>query len=158
VPLSAGSLYSFDPYSVRSATCGGLLPYFDLRQGTYDKEEARAAIAEVRELRPYFAGDLYPLMPVTTSPTDWCAYQLDRPGEGDGVALVFRRHESPYPAIDLQLRGVDEGARYEWSLAADYAQPQWQAGSGRDLRSLRVFIDQRPGSVILRYRRQNAAG
>jgi len=152
VPFSTNALYSFDPYSFRSAMTAGVACYLDLRDPHLNREQARAAIAELKELRRYYLGDLYPLTPVTTSPTDWCAYQFDRPDLSEGIALFFRRHESPYPALDVELRGIDPAARYRWSLTSGYDRPRWRSGSGAELARQRVVVGEAPGPVLLRYR------
>jgi alpha-galactosidase len=153
VPFSTNSLYRFDPYAVRSALCGAAQLYMDLRRPEIDRDQARAAVAEMKALRPYFLGDLYPLTEVTTSPRDWCAYQLDRPEQGDGIALYFRRHESPYLALEARLQALDAEATYEYSLAPDYASPPVQRATGRGLVRLPIRLDEAPGSLLLRYRR-----
>jgi alpha-galactosidase len=154
VPFHTGALWSFDPYSFRSAMTAGVPAYLDLRDPALDRDQARAAIAELKRLRPYFLGDLYPLLPITTSPTDWCAYQFDRPDLGAGIALFFRRHESPYAALAAQLRTIDPDTQYEWGMTGDYAEPQWQTTRGAELASLRVPIERRPGAVLLQYRQR----
>ena len=126
----------------------------DLRAPDLDRDQARAAVAEVKELRPYFQGDLYPLLEVTTSVRDWCAYQLDRPAQADGVALYFRRDESPYVALEAGLRAPDSGANYECSLSTDYTIPTPVRLTGAQLRTLRVTVGSAPGAMLLRYRRE----
>lgn len=49
-------------------------------------ELARQGIAELKQLRPPWEGDFYPLLPLTTSQSDWYAFQLDRPDLGEGRA------------------------------------------------------------------------
>jgi len=154
VPFSTGALWSFDPYSFRSAMAGGGVPaYLDLRDETLDRDQARAALAELKDLRPYFLGDLYPLLPLTTSSTDWCAYQFHRPDLGAGIALFFRRAESPYLSLRANLRAIDPAAQYEWAVLTDYGQPDWRPIRGEDLAAARIDIEETPGSVLLRYRR-----
>ncbi len=153
VPLSTNALYSFDPYSFRSAMTAGVQCYMDLRDPQLDRAQARAAIAELKELRKYYLGDLYPLTPVTTLPTDWCAYQFDRPDLRAGIALFFRRHASPYLGVEARLQALDPKAKYDWALTEDYSPPKWHAGTGAELAALQVHIAQAPGCVLVRYRR-----
>ena len=151
VPFSTNSLYRFDPYAVRSALCSAAQLYMDLRKPDIDRDQARTAVAEMKALRPYFLGDLYPLTEVTTSPRDWCAYQLDRPEQGDGIALYFRRHESPYLALEAGLQALDPDATYEVTLASDYSKPKPHRATGREPPHLPIHIEQAPGCVLLRY-------
>ena len=153
VPMHSCGVYDFSPYSVYSATSGGLNPYIDLRDPSIDRNLARSAVAAVKELRPYFLGDLYPLLPVTVSASDWCGYQLNRPDDGDGIALFFRRHESPYLAVAAGLHEIDAGARYAFAVIHEYSAPEWRECGGAELAAVTVGIDTAPGVALLRYRR-----
>lgn len=61
---------------------------------------------------------------------DWCAYQYDRPDLGEGFAVFLRRHESPFSTMAVALRGIDEEAIYEVSLAEDFDDPPRAAMPG----------------------------
>ena len=127
--------------------------YMDLRDPALDKELAKAAVRECKELRPYWLGDLYALTPVTVDAADWFAFQLDRPEEGDGIALYFRRHESPYLGLAASLRALDPEATYEISLATGYGKARWKRATGEALAAMPITVDEQPGSVLLRYRK-----
>ncbi|MCQ2386786.1 MAG: alpha-galactosidase [Clostridia bacterium] len=49
---------------------------------------------EEKRCRPYFSEDFYPLSGVGIDKTAWCAFAFDRPEQGDGLLMVFRREES----------------------------------------------------------------
>lgn len=87
-----------------------------------------------------------------TTPDHWCGYQSDRPDLGEGIALFFHRRESPYSALDANLRALDETARYEVARQIDYGRPKWQSAAGETLANTRIEIGNRPGSLLLRYR------
>ena len=124
-------------------------------QEAFPEQQTQAAIAEAKQLRPLFLGDYFPLLPLTTSQRDWYAYQLDRPDLGEGAVLAFRRPESPYPAVELALYGIDESAMYEVSLTQEtYDHALYVEMAGSELAALTVSIPERPGSVLLRYRRK----
>lgn len=152
-PFSTAGLYAFDPYTIRSAMCSGAQLYMDLRAPDLDRDQARAAVAEVKELRPYFQGDLYPLVELTTSPGDWCAYQLDRPEQGDGIALYFRREQSPYLALEARLRALQPEAAYEYTLSTDYTTPAPARATGAELSRLPITMHEAPSAMLLRYRK-----
>ena len=153
VPFSTSALYAFDPYTFRSTMSAGVPCYMDLRDPALDRDQARAAITELKSLRKYWLGDIHALTPITVSSADWCAYQLDRPDLGEGIALYFRRHESPYLGIAANLRGIDPVATYEVSLAPDYAEPDAQRMTGERLATLPIVIEDKPGCILLRYRK-----
>jgi alpha-galactosidase len=152
VPFSTSALWSFDPYSFRSTMCCGVPAYLDLRDESLNRDQARAAIAELKELRPYFLGDLYPLMAISTSSSDWCAYQFDRPDLGEGMALFFRRHESPYLSVEARLEALDPKATYQYTVSSDYKTPKPKRASGAELAVMPIEIGEAPGCALLRYR------
>jgi alpha-galactosidase len=153
-PLHAGPVWDMRPYSFRSAMSPGIVIYTDTESREFAAESARQGIAELKRLRPLFLGDLYPLLPLTTSQADWYAYQLDRPDLGQGCVFVFRRPESPDAAREIQLENIDLAARYAVSVTGetyDHAQPVVM--SGRELARRTVPIAARPGSALLQYRK-----
>ena len=94
IPFHTGPVWDMRPYCFRSAMSSGIVLYNDLGDPQFVGELARQAIAELKRLRPLFQGDLYPLLPLTTSQSDWYAFQLDRPSLQRGCVLVFRRAEA----------------------------------------------------------------
>jgi hypothetical protein len=177
VPLFGGGVWNFEPYAVRSQVIGGFtfgthigfehyrrqddpavfsFPAIAARGKTLLGEGfplalARAAIAEHNSLQPYVTGDFWPLLPLTASPHDWCAFQLHRHDLKAGFALFFRRHESAFPAMRASLRWIDPTASYEVTFSLSYAPSPQQTMTGRQLQELTVQIDQQPGSMLLRY-------
>ncbi len=179
VPLFAGGLWSFTPYAARSAMLGGFVfgPHIrpedfpgdaDSRALTHREvlakgqlvhwpkfptTQARAAIAEWKGLREFFLGDFHLLLPLTASYHDWCAYQLHRPDMDAGFALFFRRHRSPFEAMEVRLKGLQPRARYKVSLASSFKAPPARSISGEKLAHMVVRIPSRPASILLRYSR-----
>ena len=153
VPFHTGAVWTFSPYDFRSALGAGIVPYCDIRAADFPQAAAKAAIAELKSLRPYFLGDFYPLLPLTSAAHDWCAYQYDRPDLKAGFALFLRRHESPFPTMEAALRGIDPAGEYEVSLADDFGEPAPTRMPGEKLLHLPITIPEVPGSILLRYRR-----
>jgi hypothetical protein len=151
VPLHAGGVWAFDPYTFRSiATTGGnLCP--DARAADFPSDLAKAAIAEAKALRPLYLGDYYPLTDITLDEAHWIGWQLDRPELGRGFALFFRRPRSPYAALDAALRGLDPAATYEVTFAEDYGGGTARKMPGKELAKLRVDIPSAPGSLLVTY-------
>lgn len=153
-PLHTGPVWDMCPYNVRSAMTAGAVIYSEVDDERFPAELARQAIDEIKELRPFFAGDIYPLAELTTDQSHWYAYQLDRPDRGDGIVLVFRRPESPDRVQAFTLRNIDPDAVYRISVTGEtYETGEWQEVSGHELRDLSVSIDAVPGSTLVRYRR-----
>lgn len=153
VPLHSASVWTFTPYDFRSAMSTGVVLYCDIRVEDFPAEDARRAIAELQRLRPYFLGDFYPILPLTLSPEDWCAYQYDRPDRGEGCAVFLRRHESPSSTVNVRLEGIDAQAEYEFGTTNTFEEPARERIRGSELAELEITIPDQPGSVLLEYRR-----
>ena len=67
---------------------------------------------EYLRVRPYMSCDFYPLSEIVAGLDAWCASQYNRPEEGDGIVLVFKREMSPYKCAVYSLRGLDASAEY----------------------------------------------
>ncbi len=154
-PLHTGPVWDMRPYNFRSAMSPGIVIYTDTESKEFSAESARQGIAELKMLRPLFLGDLYPLLPLTTSQAEWYAYQLDRPDLGQGCVLVFRRPESPDAVRELCLENIAPDARYSVSITGEtYKHAEPKIMSGRELARRKVQIDTRPGSVLVQYKKQ----
>ncbi|MBI2299371.1 MAG: alpha-galactosidase [Armatimonadetes bacterium] len=153
LPLSAAGVWSFEPYEWRSICTTGTNLVMKLDAAAFDAERGKLAIAEAKSLRPYYLGDFYPQILPTLSDREWGGWQFDRPDLGAGFALLFRRPNSPYVAVDLALQGLDPDARYEVTLAEDYTPGAPREMSGAELAKLRVVLERAPGAVLVRYRR-----
>jgi alpha-galactosidase len=154
VPLHTAAVWTFTPYAFRSAMSTGIVPYCNIREETFPLEQAKKAIAELKSLRPFFLGDFYPLfMELTTDPNAWCAYQFDRPDLGEGFAVYLRRHESQFVTMEAYLKGLDPVAVYEVGVTSTFDVPPRQRMSGADLLHFKITIEEKPGSMLLRYKK-----
>ncbi|MFH1568437.1 MAG: alpha-galactosidase, partial [Gemmatimonadota bacterium] len=153
VPFSTVGQMGASPYLFRSGFNAGIAFAQDVRPADFPRDLLRQAIAEAQRLRPYWLGDFYPLIPPTGDPRDWCVLQYHRPEAQDGIVLAFRRHQSPITGYECPLREIDPQAEYQVTLCHSYdpAPPAVLRGSALALLDLR--IDQRPGSVLVEYRR-----
>jgi alpha-galactosidase len=151
VPLQSGAVWSAEPYRWRSAMATGASLYGDIQGEGWPVAATKAALAEARRLRPFMLADYYCLSPVTTEPHDWSAHQFHDPGAGAGYALFFRRHESPFPIFEAQLRGLEAEATYEVVMHAETGETSREAMSGEKLARLVVTIPVRPGSLLVEY-------
>ncbi|MBI2298618.1 MAG: alpha-galactosidase [Armatimonadetes bacterium] len=154
VPYSVSGQMGVTPYQFRSGFNAGIAFCEDCRPAGYPKAMLKQAIAEGKRLRKYFAGDLYVLSEVTTSPRDWCVLQYHRPAEGDGMVMAYRRQASPYGSYCCELRGIDAAATYEVTTSPAYVPGKPVSMKGADLARLTVAIAERPGAVVVEYRRR----
>ena len=153
-PLHTGPVWDMRPYSFRSAMSPGIVIYTDTESPDFSTELARQGIAELKMLRPLFLGDLYPLLPLTTSQADWCAYQFDRCDLGQGCVLMFRRPQSPHAAREICLENIVPEAQYSVSITGEtYHHVEPIIMRGHELARRRIQIDTQPGSALLQYRK-----
>jgi alpha-galactosidase len=132
----------------------GIVIYTDTESSDFSTELARQGIAELKMLRPLFLGDLYALLPLTTSHADWCAYQFDRRDLGQGCVLVFRRPQSPHAAREICLENIVPEAQYSVSITGEtYHHVEPIIMRGHELTRRKIQIDTRPGSALLQYRK-----
>jgi len=154
VPLHAGPTWEMEPYSFRSNFCGGGVFCVDLVDKNFPVETAKQAIAELRMLRPLVLGDFYPLLQPLDSDEVWYACQWDRPDLGKGCAMVFRRPLSGYKNCEISLRNIDPDAQYEVSITGEtYEYGSWQRLSGKSLQTMEITIPEKPGSVLIHYKK-----
>ncbi len=154
VPLHTAGVYEWTPYDFRSVMSAGIVLYAIEKKEPFLLDNARRAVSELKRLRPYFLGDFYPLLPLTIASHDWCAYQYDRPDMAAGCAFFFRRHESPFPAMDAQLRAIDQAADYRVTTAGTFDWPPHVRMTGRELRHRTITIAEQPGSLLLVYEKE----
>jgi alpha-galactosidase len=148
LPIHGTGPSSADNYNFRSGLLGAMTTVLCCRPVA----DIQKTIRDYKELRPYFYGDYYPLTPVGKYTGDdvWLAYQMDRPEQGDGIVLAFRRSQSPEESIRIRLSGVKDGQTYE---LYDEDNDVREKKTGRELKAgFDVRIPQTPGSLLIRYR------
>jgi alpha-galactosidase len=153
VPFSTTGQKGSSPYLFRSAMNAGISFCEDCRPADYPREQLKQAIAEAKRLRPYFFGNFYALGAVTVRPQDWCVLQYHRPREQDGLLLAFRRDASLDAVHTVQLREIDPAADYEVTQSQGYERSAPKRMKGAELGSLKLQIEQQPGSLVIEYRK-----
>ncbi len=100
-----------DLYRLRSCYAPALsIGHWNYRFTSFEGDEnrlpvLRKACAEYRRVQPYLSRDYYPLTECGAEGDSWAVWQFDRPENGDGVVLAFRRKHSPFPTAELVLQG-----------------------------------------------------
>jgi alpha-galactosidase len=155
VPLSTGCCDRRGDYAFRSALGPGMVLSENIYEAVPEDQSPqdwlRARMSEARALRPYFYGDLYPLLSFSLATDAWAATQWNRPDLGEGCVLAFRRQDSPLAAMEASLQGLDPAARYE---VRDLDEPEAVVLTGEELAAgLKVEIADRPGAKVVVYRR-----
>ena len=114
----------------------------------------KQAIAEYREVQPYFYGDFYPLLPYSLSEESWTAWQWDRPDARDGLVMAFRRPGSSLAAMELHLQNIDAKALYDVEFRTTYDKGQMKQMNGRELAHLQIQLDDAPSSMLVFYKQR----
>jgi alpha-galactosidase len=153
IPLSANLLHGMDPYNVRSTATLGVGIGLDLSSPFINLSELRKAIDEIKELRPFWLGDYYPLTDIGLDETKWSGWQFDRSDLHAGFVLLFRRPRCSESTFTVTLHGIDPTSRYIVSLSEGFEKGPETVVFGKQLLSLPVSSSSIPGSVLLRYRK-----
>ncbi len=110
---------------------------------------------EYHSLRHFFSCDFYPLEDGGWSYAHggWAAYRYDRPEQGDGIVMAFRRAGSSCTTSTYVLEGLDAGKVY---TVTDIDTKQTWEFSGKVLATegLPVTISNRYESKILLYKKK----
>jgi alpha-galactosidase len=149
VPCSGTGNNNPQKYHFRSSMGGAVTMGWELNS-SFNVNQAQEAIAEFKTLRPYFTADYYPLTAYSTSDEAWAAFQWDRPEQGDGIVLAFRRPRALTSTITPGLHNLRADADYQVEYV-DYGITLTKGG--RELaENLSIKIPDAPGSLLVRYR------
>lgn len=141
-------------YTFRSSMSTAMVSTWDLNNPAYSQTLLQTITTDFKRLRPYYYGDYYPLTPNKniTSDTIWLAYQQNRPDQGDGIVMAFRRPDCPVESITVKLRGLDPGATYTLFFEDG---GEKIAKSGSELMNGLLLVNkEKPGSILISYSKQ----
>jgi alpha-galactosidase len=145
-----------ETYRWRSSLSSALVFGWDINQPFFPLEQAKKSIAEFKRLRPYFYADYYPLTEYSTSDNAWMAYQFNRPEDGDGIILSFRRNQSPAATCHVRIHGLKAAARYELYFE-DYGIKITETGKRLAENGIELKIPEAPGSLLISYKLMTAS-
>ncbi len=152
IPLFTACGWSPDATELRSSATAGAICQFDYLNKDFPWEQAKAALAEIKENQKYWYGDFYPLTPATLAADQWTGYQLHRADLNAGIVLAFRRAASPKPAISVKLGGIDPAKSYVVDFIDDARQTVRKVVPGRELAAETALqIPKAGSSLLLRY-------
>jgi alpha-galactosidase len=153
VPLHATLLHAASPYDFRSTATTGVAIGLNLQSKFISSDEVRKGIAEIKEQRPYWLGDFYPLTDINSDETAWSGWQLHRADLNGGFVTMFRRSRSDEPEKQVTLHSIDPKARYEVTMAETFDPGPKQILTGSQLEHLRVALKSPQSSVLIRYKK-----
>ncbi len=154
LPIHGTAIYKTDSYTFRSGLSATAVMNWEVTGKESESIPAiQKRIKDYKELRPYFYGDYYPLTESrnNTEENNWLAYQLNRPKNGDGIVIAFRRKDCSKETIQVKLGGLDKNSEYEIFLE-DYGLKMNKTGS-EIMAGIDLTIPQKPSSLFVRYHR-----
>ena len=115
LPLHGTGTYNMDNYGIRSSMSSATVCNWEFTSQRVTIPGMQSAMQQIKELRPYYLEDYYPLTGLQdhTPDTVWLAYQLNRPSDDTGVVMAFRRKDNQLPEIEVKLRGLQPDAIYQ---------------------------------------------
>jgi alpha-galactosidase len=151
LPVHATIGWTVGAYECRSSAISGFCAEWDILDDKFPLAKAKSCISEMRENSKYWTGDFYPLTSWTMSPSRWMAWQLHRPDLDEGMILAFRHEESPYSALQVNLRGLKPDQTYVVHFIDEEHRSITKTMSGRQLAALELQIPARHHSLLVRY-------
>ena len=158
IPYSGTGMGSIigDQYRTRSCYSNALVSFawgydgWDFREDQ-DFDEIRAQLEEYKQVRPYFSCDYYPIFGFPVENTSWTGWQFDRPEQGDGILLAFRRPASENDHAVVYPGGLREEAVYVFTDADTKEETRF---TGRQLKEngFPIQIDTKRSSKLFFYR------
>jgi alpha-galactosidase len=152
LPLHGDGNFVLTPYDFRSDMSSAMVISWDINTREHMVTELQKYIQEFKHLRPFYYGDYYPLTETENLYLDnkWLAYQLNRPGQRDGIIMAFRRKNCPEDSIRIELRGLDKMADYELS---DEDSGKKVIKKGEELNNgFTLFLSEKQRSMVVNYK------
>lgn len=153
LPLhGTGVFYNTTPYYLRSGLSSGIVVNWHMNNTT-SLPVMQKAVRDLRRLQPYYFGDYYPLTGAKSITEDniWLAYQMNRPEEGDGIIVAFRRKDCTGDKLLVKLKGLDKDASYE---LLDEDTNTKSTHTGRELSDgITLTQKEKPGSILIDYKK-----
>lgn len=138
-----------DTYAIRSSyssSWGGAFynAIFQSMDGD-DLEWAKRITDEYRSIRKYFSMDFYNHGSSCFDPTAWAIWQYHDKETQSGIVMAFRRSESPFDRVNIDLKGLFSDKLYSFTDLNDFSE---QDGTS----TLTVTLPQKRSSALFQYR------
>lgn len=107
---------------------------------------AKKITEEYRSIRKYFSMDFYNHGSKIFDDTAWTVWQYHDPDTDSGIIMAFRRENSPFDTVKIELRGLSEGERVFTSLN------DGEVSEGNS--TITVTLPEKRSSAIIEYRKK----
>ena len=137
-----------DLYNARSAYatswCSGFYNTIFRSADEEDFRWAKAVTEEYLQIRKYFSQDFYNHGSAVFDDTAWTVWQYHDPQSQSGIVMAFRRSNSPFAQLAVELKGLEAGKTYGYTNLNTGA-------TGEFSHSIPVELPQKRSSVIFQY-------
>ncbi|MCQ2142658.1 MAG: alpha-galactosidase [Bacteroidales bacterium] len=155
LPVHGTGAGNCDPFTYRSSFSYCVTHNWKVTNAGFDIREMQKRLAEFYAVRPYFLEDFYPLTDCGEQIVEnniWVAYQLNRPSDGSGYIVAFRREDCPEANKAVMLKGLAPDATYvlenqDNGETAEYSGAELAAG-------LTLALDTPKTSLLIKYNRK----
>ena len=137
-----------DTYAIRSSyssSWGGA--FYNAIFQSFDENDfawAKKITDEYRSIRKYFSMDFYNHGTSCFDPTAWAIWQYHDSEEQSGIVMAFRREESPFDSVKIDLKGLLTGKTYQAENLND--------GTAKSITdTLEISLPEKRTSVIFKY-------
>lgn len=155
IPLHTNAGWSPEPYDFRGTATAGAIFQFRYLEPGFDRELAKATIAEAKENQKYWYGDFYALTSATAALDQFMAYQFHRADLNEGILYAFRRQECNTLGLIVGVQAVNPNDRYAVEFIDDARNKTTRTMTGEEMQhsGIELRIKQKPGSLIVRYKK-----
>lgn len=114
LPQHGTGAYFTNRFDFRSSLGSAIVYNWKLTQQGQSYIEMQKCVQEFKEVRPYFYEDFYPLSGTDNITKDdiWLAYQLNKPSDGSGYIIAFRRGQNLKDTYKVHLFGLEPDKIY----------------------------------------------
>ena len=153
LPLHGTGNFTPSPYHFRSNMSTSMVINWDINGKEHTQPELQKYFSDFKLLRPYYYGDYYPLTDTVNMTADnvCLAYQLNRPDQGNGIIMAFRRKDCSETSVRVKLSGLEPAGKYELT---DEDSQKKATISGEELaKGYTLTLNDKPGSLLICYKK-----
>lgn len=155
LPQSGCGSTNTSPYDLRSCYGSAVHLSWKITDPANNIDAMAQACEFIKQFRYYYMEDYYPLCGTgrdITSDKEFLALQFDKPSDGTGCVLAFRRGECPDSVLEVRLHGLNPGASY---VLTDADSKQTVERTGAELMKRFSLKASRPRtSLLITYKRK----
>lgn len=155
LPVHCTNIIHQSKYGVVSSLGAGCVFTWGVVTNDVSIPEQERIIGVCRKAAPYYLEDFYPLSGYgdVTGADIFLAYQLNRPSDGTGYVVAFRRPECGDDSLVVKLRGLEPERKY--AITEKYADGDVEpvTVSGAELAAGYTLKIAEPGNALLLYYR-----